>query len=1026
MSQVSGSGSGPERPAGRGDGEERPPSTRGPRGEVPGRWRFGLRVAGAAGAGLLLLYLVGLLLLRSLLDPAAVAAWLEPRAEAAMGREVEIGEARLLLFPRPGAELAGIEVSNPPGFGGPPLARVEGLRFRLAFFPLFRRQLRVDEIVVSGPRLELRIDEQGRSNYGDLAREAGASGTEGERGGEGDGPDEGHGEGAPLELAVRDLRVTDGRFAYASVPDSTELVLEKLGVRASLEGRTAGSAEGDGDGGGVWSATARMDAAETHLRHPVLGSESHPFRRLRLEATARTGGAFQWIEVEGGTLALEEAELGLAGRIDNVKDPVRRVDLSISAEGLDVGRLLPFLPPEAAEGIPGRPEGRLAVDMTLRGAVGPDAKPELRGTVTVAEGGLVGPEGVPVAEGVMGVVALVEEGAELRGFRGRALGGPFGLDATLGLEAPFPLRASLDARVDLRRFRGLVTLADGVDGEGTVEGSLEVRAPLHRLHEGEAVGTVGVEGLRLAHPRLGTPVEVGGARLLLEGRRARWEGVEVDLGPDRLISSGTLAEFPGLFGPEGERSAALAARVSASHLDLDRAVPPRGDTTLTYGTLAFARLGARRLQGRSPEEVARAEGFARPAELPVLGEVALSFDTLRSAPYTLTPARARLEFGPELMRVTEIDAGLFGGRIGGELGLGLGPEPLQPFDLRLSVSGAGAQEFLAAATPMGRRVTGTVDLELDLGGALDTLLLPDPAGVAGTGRLTVRNGRLVETPITELLARSLVRPALASPGFRSWLAPFSLDGPVLRFEEARLALDDGELFYGGSVGLDGSLDLGLRLAFSAGDLDRGGLRGALEGTGFGDALAALGAGDERLFRIGLRLRGSLEEPRLVPDASLAAGDLRSSLEAQARDTAEARLDALRDTAAERLDAERGRLEERAREEADAARRELEERGRGLLRGLFRRPGAREAPPSDTGSARPDTTLPDTTPPDTTRSDRSRLWEIRDGQPPGSGGSGRGRGKRLLHRGRNGAYDGDVWVLPLDRVDRVSPAPETPP
>jgi len=271
-----------------------------------------------------------------------------------------------------------------------------------------------------------------------------------------------------------------------------------------------------------------------------------------------------------------------------------------------------------------------------------------------------------------------------------------------------------------------------------------------------------------------------------------------------------------------------------------------------------------------------------------------------------------------------------------------------------------------------------------------------------------------------------VRPALASPGFRSWLAPFSLDGPVLRFEEARLALDDGELFYGGSVGLDGSLDLGLRLAFSAGDLDRGGLRGALEGTGFGDALAALGAGDERLFRIGLRLRGSLEEPRLVPDASLAAGDLRSSLEAQARDTAEARLDALRDTAAERLDAERGRLEERAREEADAARRELEERGRGLLRGLFRRPGAREAPPSDTGSARPDTTLPDTTPPDTTRSDRSRLWEIRDGQPPGSGGSGRGRGKRLLHRGRNGAYDGDVWVLPLDRVDRVSPAPETPP
>ncbi len=708
---------------------------------------------------------------------------------------------------------------------------------------------------------------------------------------------------------------------------------------------------------------------------------------MALETEATAGPEFEWLQVQRGTLRLEEAALGLSGRVESLDEPVRRVDLRVTAEELAVERLVTFLPDSLRETLPGAPSGWVAVSASIRGEAGPDLRPRLDGTVRIEEAGLLGSDGSTLAEAVDGTVELTNDGVTVRELGGRVLGGPFSLTANLGAESPYPFRASVEAAPDLARAAALAALPEGVELQGTVDARLSMAGRARTPSETGIDGSVTLKELEARDPRLGVPVRVGEGRIAFRGQEVGWEGLEVELGPDRVATSGTLEDYLAVLETEGERLPRLTAEARSPHLDLDRVLPPEGDTAVTWGQLAFARLGGRALNGRTAEEAAREAGYQRPAPLPVVGELRVSADTLRSAPYTLTRAGARIAFSPELIQVSEITADLFGGRIGGEISLGLGDEPIEPFSVSLRVDAVEGAEFLATTSPLGRKIAGRLGLELSFGGGLDTLLLPDPNSIAGDGRARATEGRILETPLTARLASSLAQPALASPGFREWSGPFRLEGPTLRFDEALLALESGDLRYGGLMGLDGSLDLGVRFALPAARVDSA----ALARTGLFQAVAGRIGGETSLVQLGLRIRGTLADPRIEPEASLAVGDLRRALEAQAReraeqlraeaerrlqeqrdtararvqalqdtaseraeavrDTAAQRVDALRDTAAARLDAQRRQLQEQAAEEREEAREELRDRGRGLLRRLL-------------GGA--DTARGDTLPPDTTR------------------------------------------------------------
>lgn len=909
-----------------------------PTGEDRARARTWAMRAGVLLGSLVVLYGALAIAFRLLLDPARVSSWVEPRLEAAINRDVELEGARPVFLPALGVDLTGLRIENLSDFEGAPLAEVDRIRLRVAILPLLTGEVRVDEVHVESPSIRLAVDPEGTTNYGDLMP-ASRDTLEGPREG-------------PLRLEIRDLRVSGGRIEYSSAPDTVFGAL--VGIRSSASlGRRAD---------GAWSVELETESEGLELRHPALGGREVRLEGPSLTTRAAVGAEGDWLELGEGDLRVGDAAFQLTGRIDDLAEPVRRLDLSLRADGLALERLATVLPDTLAERFSGTPTGTVQLDITARGEAGPDLRPSLQGRVEVSGAGLEAEDGTSLARSVDGRIHLSDDSVRIEELAGTVLGGPFSLSAVVEVDSLLPVRGRVEMRPDLEGVQGLAELPEGVRVSGRVD-LVAGFAGYARLPADVGLdGELGLRQIRARHPRLGVPVELDEARIALVGRSASWSGVAVTLGDETAELEGALDDPLAVLAAEAGRMPTLRLRLTSSRLTLERILPPRGDPEMTYGRIAFAHLGGRRIDGRTAEEVARSEGFARPDSLPLRTRIDVAVDTLIAEPYQLSDARIRVEAGPALLEVPEASFGLFGGRVATTLRAALGAGAHQPFDVTLSVDGAQARDFLARTSPLGRRIRGALTMELRSGGALDTLMLPVAASLGGDGSFDVRDGGMDQMPLTELLARTLSLPGLAAPTFRDWCAGFDVEGGRLFLRDGRLATEVGELLFGGTLGLDGSLDLGLRLAVSGARLDTL----ALGRAGMASGVVGRLSGDAPLH-IGLRLGGTVSEPTLAPEAALATGSFRDALAGEVRE----RVGAIRDSAAARLDAERRAREERARERAREARDQLEDRARGFLRG-FLGPGdttagdtLEPAPVPDADTAAADTTPPDTVvPPDT--------------------------------------------------------------
>ncbi|MEJ2539564.1 MAG: AsmA-like C-terminal region-containing protein, partial [Gemmatimonadota bacterium] len=422
----------------------------------------------------------------------------------------------------------------------------------------------------------------------------------------------------------------------------------------------------------------------------------------------------------------------------------------------------------------------------------------------------------------------------------------------------------------------------------------------------------------VTHPALGVPVSVATADLTLEGRTARIPGMELRLGQDRLTVDGVLS---GLLAAMGDgvpdfRGTVRGPRLSLA--DLNASPPP--DSAVTYGRLAFARVGDRRVRGLSADAAARDRGFSRPTSLPVAGEVQASIDTVLDRKGRMEEVRATVRFGPDFVQVTDADFRRYGGRIRTSANLEFGDDATEPFSFDLAVEGVEAGDFLGETTPLGQAITGTLDMRVAFTGALNRLLLPTRESLQGRGSFALTGGG-VDSRVTERLATFLGVDGLRQLRLQDWSSGFTLrDGQVV-LEESILRGAPGSPQVGGGIALNGELDL-----VAAFDLPRQEVAAsALERLGFADA--------GRQVRAVVRVRGTVDDPRIEADPEASVAEWTEGLEEEAQEE----------------------IDQVLREQQEA----LEERATSFLRGLL---GGSRGAAGDT--LPPDTLAPDTLRPDT--------------------------------------------------------------
>lgn len=799
--------------------------------------------AGIVVVALALLYLGAGLLLRSLLDPATVARWAEPRMERALNRDVEIGAVGLSIFPGLEAQIRELEIESPSEVEAPPLATVRRVRLGVALLPLLRRRVEVEEAVVEGADVQLVVQADGRSNFGDFVPEGPSRSPDGD---------------APVRVEIREFELEDSRVRYRDLAAERTVDAVGLSGRVGLEEAEEGwSVRAEGRAEGV-SATGlpggrRLQEVPASLR--LVGDASSGFRSLR---------------VESGRVEIAELPLAVGGRIDSLRAPVRRVDLRVEGDAVPLERVLALAErvettgPDAGEHplreVRGA-SGSLGLDLQIRGAFGPDRRPRVEGLLTVRDGRYA-PEGrAPLAEGLQARILVSEDSLTVADLRGQALGGPLEASGVLALDS-------------LRRFSGRVRAAPalgrwpwsgGADGEpettlsGRVDADLRVRGRLGVPAATRADGTVELDDVEMTRADRATPVVLPGGSVRMLGDSATTRDLPIALGGDTLRVDATVTRLFSHRAAAG-RVPGLAATVRGPRLDL-ASIFPRDDDSTSYARIAFAHLSGQPVDGRPAASAASAAGLSRPSPLPVTGQVRVRLGELLYGSYRLSEVDARIALRPERLEVREASFGVFGGRARADLGFGLGSRPVQPFSLSLAVDSARGEELIARLTPAGRLLSGTASLEIRVEGGLDTLFLPVPSGLEGTGQLVARDGQLHANPVTAAVARVVSLPALRAPGFSRLAIPFRIRGDSLLLQPGTIRADSVSVRLEGVLGLGGRLDLSAAL-----QLPRSVLGRLPAGAGIsGQALQRLIGGRQGPVDIGFRIRGTAADPQVALD-----------------------------------------------------------------------------------------------------------------------------------------------------------------
>jgi AsmA protein len=158
-----------------------------------------------------------------------VTAEVVSRVKAATGRDLKIGgKVSFSIVPILGVEANDVSLSNPPGAASPDMAKFAKLQVALKFWPLLRKQVEVDDLLLVDPVIAVEVDKHGRPNW-QFGEKAPAATP-----GPGQPAPTAAGSGGLGELTLEDVRLENGQISYLDQRSGEKLVLDQINMELSL------------------------------------------------------------------------------------------------------------------------------------------------------------------------------------------------------------------------------------------------------------------------------------------------------------------------------------------------------------------------------------------------------------------------------------------------------------------------------------------------------------------------------------------------------------------------------------------------------------------------------------------------------------------------------------------------------------------------------------------------------------------------------------------------------------------------
>ncbi len=184
-----------------------------------------LKIFGLIVGGVIVLLVVGAVAVSLLFDPNDYKDEITAAVQNATGRQLTLdGDLELALFPTIRIAVGSATLSNAPGFGAEPMARIGGAELRVAVLPLLAQRIEVSRARLEGLELNLARDRSGANNWQSLgggAPQAGAPAGDGE----GSAP-------ADLDLGVGAIEIENARIVWSDAATGSRWELTDFGMTA--------------------------------------------------------------------------------------------------------------------------------------------------------------------------------------------------------------------------------------------------------------------------------------------------------------------------------------------------------------------------------------------------------------------------------------------------------------------------------------------------------------------------------------------------------------------------------------------------------------------------------------------------------------------------------------------------------------------------------------------------------------------------------------------------------------------------
>ena len=692
------------------------------------------------------------------------------KMSAAFDREVTIEAISVSFLGGIGAYLENIRISNPDKFEERYFLEAKALDVKLRFWPLLKKQIIVDKLILVKPRISLRKLTDGTVNYKFGAVDSLAPAAVKEK-----LPEES--KLAVSAISFQNMAVKKGRLTY--IDDSSKIQI--LAVDLDLESKVETARKA------VFNSSGKFSIDSLNI---VMDTVTYPAMTVKVDYDAVYDMGEDRIQLNETGLKVNDIRLKLKAEVPRFS-VLDRADLKVTSGKTAFNDLLKILPDQYksmfdAYNINGNIEltADIIYDEKTKDTI------QYSGNLTLSEIGVMMSEYPGQIKLSEGTVEFKNDFASVNIPKMTYENNPLQLTCNVsGFDKP-KVDGSAKGTFDLAAMGPFLSESGNTQLSGSMTFDIKFAGPVEQLGKMKLQGDLGIANAAYSAETLPEPIQSLNLEAKIDNRDINIENMAVKFPSSDFVLKGKLTDaFPYFLPGYGEKAKKpfLSFEMKSHRLDVDRLFP----------------------------EAAPGEGVNL-AELPldslppiilpdIDGKGIVNIDTLIYLKVEFTNLNGDIDIKNRIINAANVTGKVYTGSVNGRASIDLNDFENPKYSGQYDASDVEVNDFLTRFTSLGGHLFGKVNMKGDFdasGWEPEDLI----KSLTLDGSALINQAKLVNFDLINKMAQSFNFKAGGEETIKDLASSFKVENGRVIFDALTFFNNMGDWNVSGSVGFDGSLD----------------------------------------------------------------------------------------------------------------------------------------------------------------------------------------------------------------------------